>query len=126
VCQKSYPPYSPWFDLPNHIWEWVQNMKLLIVQLPSFSCHFIPLWSKYSLTLPHKEYWLLYIKMKWMRFNIVLQEHFSEISEHIFIETLSVLDWNWKARKIHCVLRSPWWFIKYWLPSVNWIHIWDI
>jgi hypothetical protein len=29
------PPHSPWFDLPNSIWGWVQNMKLLIVQLLS-------------------------------------------------------------------------------------------
>jgi hypothetical protein len=28
------PPHSPWLDLPNDIWEWVQIMKFLIVQLP--------------------------------------------------------------------------------------------
>lgn len=38
----------------------------------------------------------------------------------------SVLDRNRKAREVHCMLRSPWRFIKYWLPGVNWIHIWDI
>jgi hypothetical protein len=27
----SRPSHSPWFDLPNNIWGWVQNMKLLIV-----------------------------------------------------------------------------------------------
>jgi hypothetical protein len=26
-------PHSPWFDLLNNIWGWVQNMKFLIVQL---------------------------------------------------------------------------------------------
>jgi hypothetical protein len=31
------PPHSPWLDLPNDIWGWVQIMKLLIVQLPPFS-----------------------------------------------------------------------------------------
>jgi hypothetical protein len=30
----SRPPHSPSFDLPNDIWGGVQNMKLLIVQLP--------------------------------------------------------------------------------------------
>jgi hypothetical protein len=24
----SRPPHSTWFDLPNDIWGWVQNMKL--------------------------------------------------------------------------------------------------
>jgi hypothetical protein len=32
-----HPPHSPWIDLPNDIWGWVQNMKLLIMQLPPFS-----------------------------------------------------------------------------------------
>jgi hypothetical protein len=41
------PPHSPWFDLPNNIWRWVQIMKLPIVQL-SFSRYSIPLRSKYS------------------------------------------------------------------------------
>jgi hypothetical protein len=34
TCHMSRPPHSPWFDLPNNIWEGVQNMKFLIVQLP--------------------------------------------------------------------------------------------
>jgi hypothetical protein len=42
------PPHSASFDLPNDIWGWVQIMKLLTVQLPTFSCYFIPLRSKYS------------------------------------------------------------------------------
>jgi hypothetical protein len=44
-----HPSHSPWFDLPNNIWGWVQNMKLLIVQFSPFSCYFIPLRSKFSL-----------------------------------------------------------------------------
>jgi hypothetical protein len=40
--------HYPWFNLPNYIWGWVQIMSLLTVQLPPFSCYFIPLWSKYS------------------------------------------------------------------------------
>jgi hypothetical protein len=48
ACHMSRPPHSPWFDLPNNIRGWVRNMKLLIVQLPSLSCYFIPLWSKHS------------------------------------------------------------------------------
>jgi hypothetical protein len=44
-----HPPHSPWFEVPNNIWGRVQILKLLAVQLPSFSCHFIPLWFKYSL-----------------------------------------------------------------------------
>jgi hypothetical protein len=42
------PHHSPWLDVPNDIWGWVQNMKLLTVQLPLFSCYFIPLRSKHS------------------------------------------------------------------------------
>jgi hypothetical protein len=34
ACHMARPPHSPWSDLPNDIWGWVQNMKLLIVQLP--------------------------------------------------------------------------------------------
>jgi hypothetical protein len=44
----SRPPHSPWFYLPNDILGWVKIMKLLIVQLPPFSCYFIPLRSKFS------------------------------------------------------------------------------
>jgi hypothetical protein len=35
------PPHFPWFDLPNNIWGWVQNMKLLTVQLPPSFRYFI-------------------------------------------------------------------------------------
>jgi hypothetical protein len=48
ACHMSRPPHSSWFDLPNDIWGWVQNMKLLIVHLPPFSCYSIHLWSKYN------------------------------------------------------------------------------
>jgi hypothetical protein len=34
-------PHYPWFDLPNDIRGWVQIMKLLTLQLPSFLCYFI-------------------------------------------------------------------------------------
>jgi hypothetical protein len=44
VCQ-SYPP---WLDHSNYTWRRVQLMKLLIMQFSLTSCHFIPLWSKYS------------------------------------------------------------------------------
>jgi hypothetical protein len=27
VCHMHCPVHSPWFDLPNDTWEWVQNMK---------------------------------------------------------------------------------------------------
>jgi hypothetical protein len=55
ACHMSRPPHSPWFDLTNDIWVWVQNMKLLVVQLPTFSCYFITLWSKHSSFSPKKK-----------------------------------------------------------------------
>jgi hypothetical protein len=45
------PSHSPWFDLPNDTWGWIQNLKFLTVQLSSVSRYFIPLWSKYILDL---------------------------------------------------------------------------
>jgi hypothetical protein len=48
ACHIPCPPHSPWLDLLNDISGWVQIMKFLIVQLPPFSCYFIPLRSKYS------------------------------------------------------------------------------
>jgi hypothetical protein len=39
VCYMPRPPHSPWLDLPNDIWGWVQISKLLIVQLPPVSRH---------------------------------------------------------------------------------------
>jgi hypothetical protein len=48
VCHMPRPPHSPWLDLPDDVWKWVQVMKLLIVQLPSFFRHIISLRSKYS------------------------------------------------------------------------------
>jgi hypothetical protein len=39
----SCQPHYPWFDLLNNIWGWVHNTTLLIVQLPTVSCYFIPL-----------------------------------------------------------------------------------
>jgi hypothetical protein len=47
ACYMPRPPHSHWLDLPNEIWGWVQIMKFLIVQLPPFSRHLIPLRSKY-------------------------------------------------------------------------------
>jgi hypothetical protein len=46
------PPHSPWFGLPN-IWGWLQNMKLLTVQLLSFSCYF-PDW-EVAANILHKQ-----------------------------------------------------------------------
>jgi hypothetical protein len=37
ACHMPCPPHSPWLDLPNDIWGWVQIMKLLIVHLSQFS-----------------------------------------------------------------------------------------
>jgi hypothetical protein len=34
ACHMSRPPHSPWLDLPNDIWGWVQIMKLLTVSQP--------------------------------------------------------------------------------------------
>jgi hypothetical protein len=48
ACHMPCLPQSPWFDLPNDIWGWVQIIKFLIVQLPPFSRHLIHLRSKYS------------------------------------------------------------------------------
>jgi hypothetical protein len=48
ACYLTRPPQSPWLDLPNDIWGWVQIMKFLIVQLSPFSRHINPLRSKYS------------------------------------------------------------------------------
>jgi hypothetical protein len=48
ACHMPCPTHSPWLDLPNDIWGWVQIMEFLIVQLPPFSRPLIPLRSKYS------------------------------------------------------------------------------
>jgi hypothetical protein len=37
ACHLPCLPHSPWLDLLNDIWGWVQIMNLLIVQLPSES-----------------------------------------------------------------------------------------
>jgi hypothetical protein len=33
ACHMPHPSHSPWIDLSNDIWGWVQIMKLLTVQL---------------------------------------------------------------------------------------------
>jgi hypothetical protein len=52
ACHMPRPPHSPWLDLPNDIWGWVQIMKFLVVQLPPFPWHLIPFRSLISLILP--------------------------------------------------------------------------
>jgi hypothetical protein len=47
ACHMPRPPHSPWFDVPNNIWWWIQITKLPIVQLSPFSRYFIPHRSKY-------------------------------------------------------------------------------
>jgi hypothetical protein len=46
-CYIPRPSHSPWYDLPNGIWEWVQNMKLLAV------CNFLNSPVTSSLLGPH-------------------------------------------------------------------------
>jgi hypothetical protein len=41
-------PISSFLTYSNYTWGGVQVMKLLIMQFSRTSCHFIPLWSKYS------------------------------------------------------------------------------
>jgi hypothetical protein len=41
------PSHPFWLDHSNYAWRRVQAMKLLIMQFPLISCHFIPLWSNY-------------------------------------------------------------------------------
>jgi hypothetical protein len=48
VCHMSRPPHPPWLYLANDVRGSVQIMKLLIVQLPLFSCYFFPLLYKHS------------------------------------------------------------------------------
>jgi hypothetical protein len=42
ACHMSCPPHSPWLDLPNYIWGWIRNMKLLNVTVRLFSRQIIP------------------------------------------------------------------------------------
>jgi putative component of membrane protein insertase Oxa1/YidC/SpoIIIJ protein YidD len=68
-CHMSRPPHPPRLELSSDVWRWVQTMKVLIVQLPPFSCYFIPLTSKYSpqnsvLKHPHSlRSWITVIKI---------------------------------------------------------------
>jgi hypothetical protein len=48
ACNIPCPSHPTWFDHPNNIWWLVQTMELLKMQIPPASCHFIPLWSKFS------------------------------------------------------------------------------
>jgi hypothetical protein len=49
--RATCPAHLILLDLPNNIWGGVQNMELLIVKLPPFSCYLIALRSKYKLLL---------------------------------------------------------------------------
>jgi hypothetical protein len=46
MCATLCPPHSPWFDVPNYIWGWVQIKRLHIVQLHPLSCYYAPLRSR--------------------------------------------------------------------------------
>jgi hypothetical protein len=46
-CYMPCPSHPPWLDNSNYTWRTIQVMKLLIMQLPPTSYHFIPLRSKY-------------------------------------------------------------------------------
>jgi hypothetical protein len=48
ACYMPFPSQPPWLLFSYCTWRTVQAMKLLIMQFSSVSCHFIPLWSKYS------------------------------------------------------------------------------
>jgi hypothetical protein len=47
-CCMPCPSHPPWLYLSNYIWQRVQVMKFLIMQLSSISSHFISLRSIYS------------------------------------------------------------------------------
>jgi hypothetical protein len=49
-------PHSPWFDLPNNIWWWLQIMKLSTVQRSALFSYFIPLGTKYFHSNFHYHY----------------------------------------------------------------------
>jgi hypothetical protein len=57
----SCPCHPPWLDYSNYTWRRVQVMKFLIKQFSPTSCHFIPLWSKYSSQHPVLKIIVLYI-----------------------------------------------------------------
>jgi hypothetical protein len=48
LCYMPCPSHPSWLDHSNYVWRWVQVMKLLIMQFPPVSRHFIPPRSKYS------------------------------------------------------------------------------
>jgi hypothetical protein len=55
ACYMTRPSHHPRCDHPKNIWQRVQIMELLILQFSPSSCHFIPLWYKYSPKQPvHK------------------------------------------------------------------------
>jgi hypothetical protein len=43
--RSSHPS---WLERSNYTWRRVRVMKLVIMQFSPTSCHFVPLWSKYS------------------------------------------------------------------------------
>jgi hypothetical protein len=47
-CYMPCPSHPPWLDHSTYTWWRVQVTKLLIMQFSAASCHFTPLWSKYS------------------------------------------------------------------------------
>jgi hypothetical protein len=46
-CYMASPPHPPRLDYSNYTWRRVQIMKLLVMQFSPFTCHLIPLRSKY-------------------------------------------------------------------------------
>jgi hypothetical protein len=50
------PLHPHCLDHSNYTWRRVQVTKLLIMQFSPTSCHFIPLWSKYSPRHPVLKY----------------------------------------------------------------------
>lgn len=64
--------HYPLYDHPNNIWSTVQIIKLLLKQNLSSSCHFFPIWSKYSprnLILNHTHSILFTCKIKYQVSN---------------------------------------------------------
>jgi hypothetical protein len=76
-CYMLCPSHPPWLYHSNYIWWRVKAMKLLIMQFSPTSCHFIPLWSKYSpqyllLISSWIRFWFVTIPILTYNFNIFL------------------------------------------------------
>jgi hypothetical protein len=129
ACYMPCPSHPSWLQCSNYTWRRVQVMMLPLMQFSPASCHFIPLWSKYSPqhhVLKHPQ--SMFLPSSHRPSFTSTQNHRQNYS---FVHSNFYIFWQQTRRQkvldrmVASIARIQFLYLIQWRNSKVWNHYWD-